>query len=205
MNKKIMIGTIAVIAALGGTGAAVAAESHASYIGKEKAKAAALQAVPSKVTEIELDNERNVAIYEIDVQKNDAKRTEFEIKINAATGSVLSVKEDDDDDRKPVTAKGSTTTASKSSESKEAVNAGLTAEQAKKLALKQVQGEAVKTEVEWDDGIKEYEVTVRTGKGMVEVTIAAADGRLISIDYDEDDDDEDEDEDDNREDDRENE
>lgn len=189
MKKKSIIIGLAVIAVLGGAGAAVAAESTGTYIGKQKAMAAALKAVPGQVTEVDLDREHGTAIYEIEVRKTDGTGKDVDIDVNALTGKVVSIIEDDDDDNRKQTSSNPTDTATSSGKE-------ITAEQAKKLAVAQVKGDVISTKSEWDDGIKQFDVKIRTSDGIAEVELAASNGKLISIDYDNDFNDDDLDDDD---------
>ena len=178
MNKKNLVIALAIVATLGGTGAAIAKDAVNQgnmHIGVDKAKAIALQKVNGVVTSIELEREDGQVYYEVEVrQKNNDE--EFDVHVEATTGKVLGVVADDDDDRQikkqPSHAKKQTTTIS--------------VDHAKKLALQAVSGQVVKVEKDREDGVLVYEIKIKTSKGIAEVEIAAANGKLVSIDYDND-------------------
>lgn len=186
-NKKSWMLGVGLVVALAGTSAVVAAEAATAYIGKEKAKQIALKEAPGKVTDIDLERKRSVVYYEVEIDRQDSGR-EVDVHVEAVSGKVLKVEDDDDDDRKwaatPVIGndKG---TASKPAT---ATNKSITKEQAGKLAQQAVKGEVIRVETDWDDGDKEYEVTLRTASGYAEVEISASTGKVLDIDYDDDDD-----------------
>ncbi|MGO4375232.1 PepSY domain-containing protein [Paenibacillus sp. 2TAB19] len=203
MNRKIWMIGLGLIVALGGASAAVAAEGATSYIGKTKAKQIVLNAAPGTVTDIELERERNTVYYEVDIDRKDTFQ-EVDVHVDAATGKVLKVKNDDDDAPRttvapttsPTTAPSTApSTAPTSAPSAESASTTITKEQAGKLAQQKVKGEVIRVETDWDDGIKKFEVKLRTAAGRAEVDIAAATGKVLDVDYDNDDDDNDDDDD----------
>ncbi|WP_337098717.1 PepSY domain-containing protein [Paenibacillus sp. YIM B09110] len=193
MKRKGWIIGLGLIVALGGTSAAVAAEGVTSYIGKIKAKQIALNAAPGTVTDIELDRERNTVYYEVDIDRKDTFQ-DVDVHVDAATGKVLKVKNDDDDTPRTTTAPTTApTTSPTSAPSAESASTTITKEQAGKLAQQKVKGEVIRVETDWDDGMKKFEVKLRTAAGRAEVDIAAATGKVLDVDYDNDDDDNDDD------------
>lgn len=191
MKKKGLIVAIVAFAVIGGTGAAFAAGA-VPYIGTDKAAKAALQEVPGTVTELELEHKNGKAYYEVEVQKKDS-REDTDVYIDATSGKVLAVHDDRDDDRKKLPV------AAKPDASANAGGAGanvITKERAIELAQQAVKGEVIKVEKERDDGILKYEVKLRTSEGTAEVDIHAANGTVLSIDYDRYDDDDHDDDDD---------
>jgi uncharacterized membrane protein YkoI len=235
MKKKGWIIGLGLVVALGGTSAVVAAEATSSYIGKNKAKQIALQAVPGTVTDIELERERGTVYYEVDIDRKDTLQ-EADVHVEALTGKVLKVKNDDDDARRtaaapvapaaaqaspvpgkaaaeapaataapaatvapataapttaaaPATAASATQVTPKSGPATAAPVAAqsITKEQAGKLAQQAVKGDIVRVETDWDDGIKQYEVKLRTATGTAEVDIDAVSGKVLDVDYDDDD------------------
>ncbi|GIO39457.1 hypothetical protein J41TS12_43180 [Paenibacillus antibioticophila] len=204
-NKKSWMLGVGLAVALAGTSAVVAAEAATAYIGKEKAKQIALTEAPGKVTDVDLERKRSAVYYEVEIDRQDSGR-EADVHVEAVTGKVLKVEEDDDDDRKRTTA--STTAAAATGNgaataSKSATSAkSITKEQAVTLAGQAVKGEVLRVKTDWDDGDKEYEVTLRTASGYAEVEISASTGKVLDIDYDDDDDTDDDHEDDYDDDDR---
>ena len=194
MKKKGWIITIAIVSLVVGSGSAIAANVFSVDINKQKAKEIALKEVPGTITDIDLEREHGNVVYEVDITKENSFE-EVEVQIHANTGKVLSTKHDDDDRKVPII--DSTPSSVQPSEAvantANATKNSITAEQAGKLALTVVQGEVLRVEQEWDDGIQEYEVKVRTNDGIVKVDIAAADGRILEVDYDDDHDDNDDD------------
>ncbi|WP_171056136.1 PepSY domain-containing protein [Paenibacillus sinopodophylli] len=194
MNKKGWIVGLGLVVVLGGTSAAVAAEAASSYISKDKAKQIALKAAPGKVTDIDLERDRNTVYYEVDIDRKDTFQ-EVDVHVEAVTGKVLSIKNDDDAPRvtaaptsgaaasNSATASHSTSTASTNTST---TTKSVTKEEAGKIAQQQVKGDVIRVETDWDDGIKKYEVKLRTATGTAEVDIAAASGKVLDVDYDDD-------------------
>jgi uncharacterized membrane protein YkoI len=198
MKKKGWIMTIAIASLIVGSGSAIAANAVTSNIGKEKAKEIALKKVPGIITDIELEREQGNLVYEVEITKKDSL-DEVYVYIAADSGKVLStVNDDDDDDDRKAAGKDSTSlSATPSASVASGTKNAITAEQAGKVALTAVKGEVLKVESDWDDGIQQYEVKIKTSEGIVEVDIAAVGGSILSIDYDDDDHDDHDDDDDN--------
>ncbi|MBU5672230.1 PepSY domain-containing protein [Paenibacillus brevis] len=200
-NKKSWMLGVGLAVALAGTSAVVAAEAATAYIGKEKAKQIALTEAPGKVTDVDLERKRSVTYYEVEIDRQDSGR-EVDVHVEAVTGKVLKVENDADDDRK-IAAEATTATAATGNgtdtASKSATSAkSITKEQAVTLAGQAVKGEVLSVETDWDDGDKEYEVTLKTASGFAEVEISASTGKVLDIDYDDDDDYDDDHDDDDR-------
>lgn len=195
-NKKAWMLGVGLVVALAGTSAVVAAEAATAYIGKEKAKQIALKEAPGKVTDIDLERKRSAVYYEVEIDRQDSGR-EVDVHVEAVTGQVLKVEDDDDNRRSAATSinENGKTTTSKTTDSKTTTQKNatttpsITKEQASKLAQQAVKGEVVRVETDWDDGHKEYEVTLRTASGYAQVELSASSGKVLDIDYDDDDDD----------------
>ncbi|OMF24976.1 hypothetical protein BK133_22140 [Paenibacillus sp. FSL H8-0548] len=187
MNKKKWIMTIVIATAIAVPGSAIAANAVSSSIDKEKAKAIALKEVPGTITDIELERENGVVFYEVEMTKKGSFE-EVDVYVAADSGAVLYTKTDDDDER-------DATNSSVAPNTKAAGGSqnAITKEQAGKLALTAVKGEVLKVKSDWDDGIQQYEVKIKTSNGIAEVDLAAAGGSILSIDYDDNDDDKDDD------------
>jgi uncharacterized membrane protein YkoI len=197
MKKKGWIMTIAIASLIVGSGSAIAANAVTSNIGKEKAKEIALKEVPGTVTDIELEREQGNLVYEVEITKKD-RLGEVDVYIAADSGKVLSTVNDDDDehDRKAAGKDSTISSATPSASVASGTKNAITPEQAGKVALTAVKGEVLKVESDWDDGIQQYEVKIKTSEGIAEVDIAAVGGSILSIDYDDDDHDDDDDNDD---------
>lgn len=185
-NKQRWMIALAIVATIGGTGAAVAAESTSQSktdIDQSKAKAIALQEVPGTIDSIEREREHGKVYYEVEVRKSN-KVDEVDVYVDANTGKVLAVVEDQDDEDDRNELKSSNTasavTPSPSIEQKTAISK----EQASKLAVQAVKGQVVKVDKDTDDGVVLYEVKLKTSDGIVEVEIDATNGEVLSIDYD---------------------
>lgn len=66
-----------------------------TLIGVAKAEAAALKAAPGQVESIELEKKAGSTYYEIEIQQT---RQEIDVRVDAYTGKVLSVRKDKDSD-----------------------------------------------------------------------------------------------------------
>ncbi|WP_313894825.1 PepSY domain-containing protein [Psychrobacillus sp.] len=189
--KKIIIGTLAATLLIGGSigmsayaqddDIKVSAVQSKQLIGMKKAKEVALKKANGVVESVELKTKNNKTYYEVDIDAN--KNKEFEVKIDAYTAKVLSVKEstDDDDDNDRIISSKSI----------------ITEDQAIAIAKKQVSGEVIKLKLDSDDGRYEYELELRTKKGKFEITIDANTGKILEQEFDDDDDHDDFDDDDN--------
>ncbi|WP_018749771.1 PepSY domain-containing protein [Paenibacillus sanguinis] len=199
-NKKSWMLGVGLVVALAGTSAVVGAEAATAYIGKAKAKQIALAEAPGKVTDIDLERKRSVVYYDVEIDRKDSRR-EVDVHVEAVTGKVLKVQEDDDDDdRRPTAApavgNGKGAASKPAAPAANKANKAITKQQAAKLAQQAVKGEVLRVETDWDDGHKEYQVTLKTAYGYAEVELSAATGKVLDIDHDDDDDYDDDDYDD---------
>jgi uncharacterized membrane protein YkoI len=95
MGKKLIAGgALAGLVLSGGLMTAVSAQTAAEQTGltQEQVIEIALLEVPGDVQEIELERERGMMIYEIEILAADG--LEMEVEINAQTGEVLEVEAD---------------------------------------------------------------------------------------------------------------
>lgn len=67
-------------------------------VDKETAKTIALAEVPGTVIDIDLEKKKGVTFWCVDVKPTDTKQKKKEVRIDANTANIISVKEDDDDD-----------------------------------------------------------------------------------------------------------
>lgn len=173
--------------------------SDKSYIGVDKAKAAAFANAGVKEAavrdlEVELDVERGIMVYEVEFKANG---TEYEYDINASNGEVVHLDKNIDDDRyeeqnkKPVSVEkpGNSGAATGNTPSSAEL---ISAEKAKALALEHAglkSAEVVfeKTELDEDDGIWEYDVEFRKGNIEYEYEIDAKSGKILKAERDIDD------------------
>jgi len=196
MTAKKWIISLGIVAALGGSTAAFAAgasgsgtsaASSTSNIGLMKAKEIALQKVAGTLDSIELEHKHGKAYYEVEIVKAD--RTESEVHVDAATGKVLKVIADDQDDYgsdRDVYRGGSHAKPDKASGAASGGNQkpAISEQQAVQIATKAVNGQVTKIELDHEDGKLQYELDLKTGRGEAEVELSAADGTILSIDYD---------------------
>lgn len=188
IGKKGWIGVFVIVATLGATGAAVAAESAGhgltSYIGKTKAKEIALQTVQGKVDDVELERKRDSVYYEVEVIKPGV-REEVDVHVDAASGKVLKVVHDDD---RADRSQGKVASAAPAPSSPPATAGQISAARASEIAAKALNGTVVEVERDRENGVLVYEVKLKTNEGYIEVKVAAADGKVISTERDDDDD-----------------
>lgn len=60
----------------------------------------------------------------------------------------------------------------------------ITLAEAVRIALQQVNGTVVKAELDTENGRMVYEIGIRVGFAVYEVTVDAATGQILQIDYD---------------------
>ena len=135
----------------------------ASHISINQAKAIARKKVPGgTITSIDLDYERNKAIYDIDIILN---QYEYELKLNAETGSGISITKELRDDFA-------------SSQSAKFISM----EQAKNIALKKVPGATVDNiELDYEVGRGIYEIELSLKRYEYDLKLDARTGSGISI------------------------
>lgn len=153
---------------------AAAPSSAEKTITAEEAKSAALKHAGLTATEVtftksELDYDNGIAEYEIEFY---SASHEYEYDINAATGAVIKYSKE-----------ALEIPAMKASQNT------ITAEEAKAAALKYAGLNAdhvkfTKTELDYDDGIIEYEIEFRYGKKEYEFKIDAYSGEILEAEID---------------------
>ena len=188
--KKTIIGALAATVLLtGAIGVSVSAndddvkistEQSKQLIGFKKAKEVALKKVKGKVDDIDLETENGKVYYEVEIDTD--KKQEFEVKVDAYTAKVLSVKESNDDD---------------DDDNVQSTDNLITEKDAIAIANKGINGKVVSIELDSDDGRYEYEIELLTKEGEYEITIDAATGKILEKDFDSKDDNDDDDDDDN--------
>ncbi|KAF0817917.1 hypothetical protein KIS4809_3101 [Bacillus sp. ZZV12-4809] len=172
MNKKFAVISMAGAILLGGAVAAGAADTNGKeavqdVISIEEAKKIALSEAEGKVESIELEREKGKQVYEIDV---DNGKEDFDIKINALDGEVISVKKEQDDD----------------DQSEKEINAEniISEQKAVEIAEQEVNGTMKEIELDEDDGQILYEVELKTNKGEADVDIDAESGKVLKVELD---------------------
>ncbi|MGG0891421.1 PepSY domain-containing protein [Cytobacillus horneckiae] len=189
MRKKLVAGLISVAVVFGGVYAVSAVENNkqespAAAIGNDEAKKAtskqtselitiekvadiALNEQSGEVVDIELDAKRGNAIYEIEIQN---KGKEADVKLDAFTGEVLSVKskqDDDDDDTALPFEKGV-----------------LNINKAIKLAEEETSGKVKEVNINLENGTLIYDFELKGNKDEVELTLDAKTGEVLDVEYD---------------------
>ena len=189
MRKKLVAGLISVAVVFGGVYAVSAVENNkqespAAAIGNDEAKKAtskqtselitiekaadiALNEQSGEVVDIELDAKRGNAIYEIEIQN---KGKEADVKLDAFTGEVLSVKskqDDDDDDTALPFEKGV-----------------LNINKAIKLAEEETSGKVKEVNIDLENGTLIYDFELKGNKDEVELTLDAKTGEVLDVEYD---------------------
>ena len=98
MNTKLIAGgALSGLVLAGGIAGMVSAQSaaDATSLTEEQIIEIALLEVPGEVTEVEFEERRGMAVYEVEILAADG--TEMEVKIAADSGDVLRVEADDKD------------------------------------------------------------------------------------------------------------
>ena len=173
--------------------------SDKSYIGVDKAKAAAFANAGVKEAavrdlEVELDVERGIMVYEVEFKANGTK---YEYDIDASNGEVVHLDQDIDDDwyeaqnKIPVSVEKPSNSGAATGNTPSSAEL-ISAEKAKSLALEHAglkSSEVVfeKTELDEDDGIWEYDVEFRKGNIEYEYEIDAQSGKILKAEKDFDD------------------
>lgn len=182
MNKKFAVISLAGALLLGGAVAAGAADTNGKgstgskkeavqdMITVEEAKKIALSEAEGRVESIELERANGNQYYEIDIEDG---KEDYDIKINALDGKVISInKERDDDD-------------DNDQSGKEVNGENIISEQkAIELAEKEVNGTMKEIEKDEDDGQILYEVELKTNKGEADVDIDAVTGKVLKVELD---------------------
>ena len=190
MKKKFIIGAISAAVILGGAVAAGAAKNdypkaelqntNQKMITHDEAIKIALTKAEGNVESVELETKYGKSYFEVDIENG---HKDAEVRIDALTGDVLSVKEDlddddYDDDKFEKTAKSNQ-------------KGYISFQKAIEIAEKEVNGKVTDIDRDEDDDQLIYEVEVRTSKGEAEVEIDAVSGKVLNVDFDGDRDDDD--------------
>lgn len=160
-----------------GTETGTAQSQSKTLIGMEKAEAYALKSAEGRVKSIDLKERITGTYYKVEIRQGNK---EIDVRVDAYTGKILSVREetDDDDDYQEYTA------ADNSQGTKM-----ITAAKAAAAATASVQGKVTEVDLDEDDGRYVYEVEVRNGRTKTEVGVDAYSAKVLYTDVDSDGDD----------------
>ncbi len=163
---------------------------------EELAKAAYAKASSAKLLSCETDAELDDTPPHYEVELKNENGEEYEYKLDAFTGAILSVKQDIDDDT-PVSRPSATTPAAKPSGSTTAATkvtkpadigyAGALAAALKRAGLTEAQVRETEIEPDFEDGRAVYEVEFVSGENEYEITVDAATGKILDYEVDRDD------------------
>jgi uncharacterized membrane protein YkoI len=182
MKRKIIIGLVTGAVVFGGALAVGAVKNDDSSVNLkdqnagqammtfEEAKEIALDKQDGFVESIELEGKSGKPYYEVEIKNG----SEYEFKIDAVTGEVLSSTEKQDDDW------GSDDWKGKNADNQNIIPA----EEAIAIAEKEVNGKMKEIELEDEDRGLEYKIELRTDKGEAEVELDAATGKVLDVEYD---------------------
>lgn len=143
-------------------------------IGMEKAIEVALKEANGTIESVDLEQNSSNTFYEIDIDGE--KSIEYEVRVDAYNAKVLNVREDKDDldDDDDVLDKVISHTKL------------ITEAKAIEIAQKQIDGTLIEIALDSDDGRYEYELELRTAKGIAEFTIDASTGDILESELDDD-------------------
>ncbi|MBY7142338.1 PepSY domain-containing protein [Virgibacillus sp. NKC19-3] len=164
---------------------------------------------PGTITELELEKDRNQAVYEVEVE-NDGK--EYDIKLDGGSGEVLNLKEkeisdnvekaeknDDADDNKEKEDDGESSNTNENrndsqdngnndENSANSNNAVIDVAKAEEIAQNEFDGQLTELELDEDDGRLMYEIEIENGDDEAEIEIDAYTGEVLVIEIDRDND-----------------
>lgn len=183
MKNKLVIGAVSAAVILGGALVAGAAKNdiptvnlqqtsiEKNIISSNEAVKIALTKVDGIVDSVELESSQGHYYYEVEIDTVDA---DYDFKIDAVTGKILSYKEDkqDDDDKINIIEKSNTTQ-----------NNYITTEKAIEIAEKEVNGKVDEIDRDDEDGRIIYEIELKTNNGEAEVKLDAVTGKVLKIEY----------------------
>ncbi|WP_052091811.1 PepSY domain-containing protein [Paenibacillus sp. FSL H7-0357] len=160
----------------GASAGSTASQSQSkTLIGVDKAEAYALKSAQGRVESIDLKERISGSYYEVEIRHNNQ---EIDVRVDAYTGKILSVRketdDDDDDDNY----------AAATSQSGTMISAAKAAEAASASA----KGTVTEIDLDGDNGSFVYEVEIRNGKVTTEVGVDAYTAKVLYTDVDSDDD-----------------
>lgn len=139
-------------------------------ITQTEAEAIALEEVPGTVVSTSIDDEDlNRTVYQVTIDTETARK---EVTVNAETGEIMEVEIDDD-------------YVPQSDSVEQTTHATLiTVEQAEQVALEQVPGTVIKTELDDENDVPVYEVKIQTSSNVQDVTVDAVSGQVLYTEID---------------------
>ncbi|MNI72065.1 Peptidase propeptide and YPEB domain protein [compost metagenome] len=146
-----------------------------TLIGVSKAEAIALKSAPGRVESIDLEQKLSGSYYDVEIQQTNQ---ESEVRVDAYTGEVLSVRtETDNDDDDNYTA--GTEAAGRTL---------ISAAKASEIASASVKGTVAEIDLDLDNGSAIYEVEIRNGRSITEVGVDAYSSKIVYRDEESEDD-----------------
>ena len=173
-------------------------------VSSQDAEKAALNEVDGTVLDTELGDENGTIVYEITL---DTKNGNQEVKVDATSGEFLKVENDNEeengDDDNVEYEDGDKEEDQKENEASEQAQlkkeVKVSSQDAEKVALNEVDGKVVESELGDENGTIVYEITIETQDGKQEVKVDATSGEFLKVENDNDEENDD-DENDERED-----
>jgi uncharacterized membrane protein YkoI len=163
----------------GGTAEAAAAASVQSQsktlIGVSQAEELALKAAPGQVEGIDLEKKISGTYYEVEIQQTNQ---EMDVRVDAYTGKVLSVRKETDNDDDDNYAAAATAPSGML----------ISAAKATEIAAASVKGTVTEIDLDRDNGGAVYEVEIRNGRSSTEIGVDAYTAKIVYTDVDSDDD-----------------
>jgi len=138
-------------------------------ISVKEAKEIALSKAEGYVEDIELEREHGKDFYEVEIENGDK---DFDVHIDAYTGTVLAIEEDDDQDDDWV------------GENQSSKQTFITEQEAVRIAEKAANGTVIEMDLDEDDDRFIYEVELKTKHGKAEMDIDATTGEVLEMEYD---------------------
>lgn len=164
---------------------------------------------PGEITEPELEEELNKAVYKVEIESNGKK---YNLKLDGNTGEVLELKEKVNPGKVDIVEKNNGTEKEKEKEKEKKNNAKddakadsssrdkensnknptkkavINTDKAKDIALKEFSGTVTDLELDEDDNRLIYEINIENGNEEAEIEIDAYTGDILVISIDRDDD-----------------
>ena len=147
----------------------------------DEAQVFALNKVAGTVQESELEDEDGVVVYGFEIQT--ASGDVNDVKVNAINGDIVKVENDANDDE------NGTEESEESEENDDNIaelqaKAKLTSDEAQAIALKEVPGTVIESELEDEDGVVVYGFEIQSTNGVQDVKIDAATGKVVKVEAD---------------------
>lgn len=196
MNKKmkITIGAVAVAAVLGFGIIQSSASQVDPTLSTDEIRNLVADQYPGTITELELEEDSNKAIYEVEIVGKDK---EYQLTLDGDSGEVLHLNEKGlSDHSKEKSDEGETKGDNKSNNTveKSLKDVKVTMKKAEEIALKEFDGTVTDIDLDEDDGLLIYEVEVHNGKKEAEIEIDAVTGKVIVVSIEQEDNEDDDDE-----------